>query len=227
MEGGNLNEWTANDCGEKYDTLGGTTVASRDHAHSGNYSAKMTIGATSSGGSTTATRLYRWCEQKLNRELYYSVWYFVPQRYQVQLYGWTNWMQLKGVDSQNNSPFFILGMSNFSSGAMRLGLTWWPGLKIEGPQPGQSGGRSWLSPIEVPVGRWFHVEVRHVCAPDFTGAVQVWQDGVQIFKLEGVKTRYPTGTCQWSLDNYGELLTPSPVVIYTDDVAISKTRVGP
>lgn len=227
MEGGNLNEWYANDCGDKYDTLDGSTVPTRDYAHSGRWSAKMTISATSSGGSTSATRLYRWCEQKLNRELYYSTWFYLPQRYQVNFGGWANWMQFKGVDASYNSPFFILDLANFSTGMMRLKLTWWPGLKVEGPLPGQSGGRSWLSSLEIPVGRWFQVEVRHVCAPDFAGAIQVWQDGVEIFKLEGVKTRYPTGRCEWSLNNYGEKLSPSPVVLYVDDVVISRTRVGP
>jgi hypothetical protein len=55
----------------------------------------------------------------------------------------------------------------------------------------------------------------------------VWQDGTEIFKLEGVKTRYSNGDCQWSVNNYGTGISPSPVVIYADDAIISKTRVGP
>ncbi len=55
----------------------------------------------------------------------------------------------------------------------------------------------------------------------------MWQDGVEILNLEGVRTRYDNGDCQWSANNYGEYVTPSPVVIYIDDLAISQTRVGP
>ena len=138
MEEGNLDEWFAYDCGDIYNTLDGNTVASRDIAHTGAWSAKMTISATSNASGTSATRLYRWCEQKQNRELYYSTWYFIPQRYALDLSGWLNLAQWKGVtwDKAKNDPFFILGLSNFQSGAMRLSLTWWPGLKIAGPLAG-------------------------------------------------------------------------------------------
>ncbi len=226
-----MSEWYANDGGGEYNgncsnpcssTNGSISTATQEQAHSGKWSAKLTIPGTG------AVRLWRWKEAQENREAYYSAWFFVPQRYTLQLYGWNSWWQYKSATSDGkHDPFFSLNMANFSSGTMRLQLNWWTGLKIEGPQPGQSGGRAWNSPIEIPIGRWFHVEVRYVCAADFTGAVQVWQDGSQIFDLKGVRTRYENGNCIWSVNNYGEKVSPSPVSIYVDDVAVSKTRVGP
>ncbi len=57
MEEGNLDEWYAYDCGDIYNTLDGDTVASRDRAHTGDWSAKMSISATSDASETSATRL--------------------------------------------------------------------------------------------------------------------------------------------------------------------------
>jgi hypothetical protein len=230
MEGGNLDDWwipgvPANGGGQ-YNSLDGLSVASQDYAHSGSWSAKMTISATTVNGHSSGTRLFRWHEPQQNRELYYSVWYFIPQFYTVN--GWANWFEYKSKTTDGlNDPFFFLDVRNSAStGAMYFMLTWWAGLQIEGPGPGQSGYRTWTSPLYLPVGRWFKVEARYVCAPDFTGAIQVWQDGIEIFHLEGVKTRYSNGDCQWAVANYGTNITPSPVVIYVDDAVISKTRLS-
>jgi hypothetical protein len=203
---------------------------SKDFAHTGSWSAKLTMTAKDPSDTSGANgaKIYRWNEQKQNRELYYSIWYYFPQRYALIPYGWTNWTQWRSqIIGGANDPFFILDMLNRKdTGAMYFVLTWWPGLTIEGPFPGQTGGRTWPSAINIPVGQWFHIEARYVCAGDFTGAVQVWQDGVEIFNLNGVKTRYSNGDCQWSVDNYGKGITPSNVVIYVDDAAISTTRIG-
>jgi hypothetical protein len=226
MEGGDLKEWYVERGGGKSNSGSADAVASQDFAHSGNWSAKLTI----SGTTPAATRLWRWKEARENREAYYSAWYFFPQRYSENPGGWANLSFFKSRTWYywKNDPFFLLGWHTVEpNGAPRLTLGWWRGLAIEGPQSGQSGGRGWLSPIEIPVGRWFHVEMRYVCAGDFTGAIQVWQDGVEIFKLESIRTRYPNGDCRWAISNYGEKISPSPVVIYADDAVVSKTRLGP
>lgn len=228
MEQGNLDEWHApgplgGAGGGKYDDAGGASVATREQARSGSWSAKMVIWGTG------ATRLFRWEEHERNAELYYSVWFFIPQRYTVNhaAGSWANWWQWKSLvrATRTNDPFFILDVNN-RGGEMYVMLTWWPGLDIEGPAPGQAGGRRWHSHIDLPVKRWFQVEARYKCAGDFTGAVQFWQDGTEIFSLDGVKTRYASGDCQWSLNNYGARISPSPVVIYIDDAVISTSRVG-
>jgi hypothetical protein len=224
MEQGNLDEWDADRGGGKFNTGLGEAVASRDHAHSGNWSMKMTI----SGDEMAATRLFRWKEARKRRELYYSAWYFVPQHYRLEPGGWTNWFQFKSRIAPlpwRHDPIFLIGWRNVGPrDAIHLRLAWWHGLTIEGPQPGQHGGRFWVSPIEMPIGRWFHLEVRYVCAGDFSGAIQVWQDDVEIFNLEGVKTRHAMADCRWAINNYGENLSPRPVVVYVDDAVIATSR---
>lgn len=225
-EGGDLREWyspmpTTGAGGGIYNSGDGMSVTTQEAARTGNWATKMVISSTQTDG----TRLFRWFEQTLSNELYYSAWFYFPAKYTAGYGGWLNLIQWKSVMATQNDPFFILGVNNYNKLGMPLTLTWWPGLKIEGPYPGQSGGRTWTSSLELPVGRWFNLEVRYLSAGDFTGAIQVWQDGVEIFNLNGIKTRYSDGTTQWSVNNYGYNLSPSPVVIYMDDAAISTTRV--
>jgi hypothetical protein len=226
MEQGNLDEWFADRGGGKFNTGAGDSVASRDHAHSGDWSMKVTI----SGNEMAASRLFRWREARQHRELYYSAWYLVPQHYRLDADGWTNWFQFKSrmaLMPWRHDPFFILGWRNAGPrDAMHFVLLWWQGLGVEGPRPGEHGEEPRVSPIEIPIGRWFHLEARYVCAGDFTGAVQVWQDGVEIFDVEGVKTRHAIADCRWAINNYGAHVSPRPVVIYVDDAVIATARVG-
>ncbi len=234
METGNLIQWEANiyqsaPCGGQFNSgAAASTVASTDVAHTGLWSAKMTIGSDTIG-TENGTRMFRWCEPQRNRELYYSAWYYLPVRFDVRSNGWTNVFQFKSerLDKRSIDPFFFLGVQNAPNQSMRFLLTWWDGLTIAGPFPGQSGFRTWTSPASIPVATWFNVETRYVCASDFTGAIQVWQNGVEIFRLEGVRTSYSNGDCQWSVNNYGTRIQPSPVILYVDDAVISRTRIVP
>lgn len=65
------------------------------------------------------------------------------------------------------------------------------------------------------------------------GRVTFWLNGTQIFDQTNVKTGYADCTynswCvdqQWSVNNYGNNIVPSPYVMYIDDAVISTTRVG-
>ena len=205
-------------------------MASTEHARSGLWSAKMVIGGPPTGGATNGTRMYRWCEPQQHPDLFYSVWFYLPERLTVAPS--TGWMNLFQFNSKlaghiDADPFFFLDVFNTpGTGAMRFRLTWWAGQTSEGPYPGQSGYRVWDSPQDIPVGRWFQVQARQLCAGDFTGAIQVWQDDVELFHLAGVKTRYPAGDCQWAVNNYGTDIAPASVVMYIDDAAISTRAVS-
>jgi hypothetical protein len=237
METGNLLQWEDNiyqaaPCGGQFNSGDGLTVPSQDYAHTGLWSAKMTMTGNDPSPTTNGTRMFRWCEPTRYRELFYSVWYYLPQQLTVASGGWLNVFSFKGGGA-GPDPFFMLDLRNApGTGAMTLALSWWGGLTIEGPSPGQSGYRAWTTTQTVPSGRWFQVEVRQVCDGNFGGAIQVWQDGVELFNLSGVRTRYPDtwvpkGECAWGVNNYGTGITPSPVVLYIDDAVISQSRIGP
>jgi hypothetical protein len=232
MEAGNLVGWYENNgtgpftsgdgIGRTYGNNGEYSEASKEQARSGSWSAKLAITAS----QESAVRLWRMKESKENRELYYSLWYFIPHHYKVDAGGWNNVLQYKSATPDGkHDPFFLLGWTNdATTGAMHLGLHWWQ-PSLEGPLPGQSGKRTWRFPAPMPTGRWFNIEVRYACAGDFTGTVQVWQDGVQMIKLEGVRTRYLDGNCLFAVTNYATKISPLPYYFYVDDVVISRTRV--
>jgi hypothetical protein len=111
LEGGNLNEWTLNNCGGESNSGVADTVASTEESRTGKYSAKLTW----VGPGDSATRLLRWCEPQRNTELYYSMVFF-PRIYRLGLY-W-NVFQLKSTTSSVNDPFFIPNIANRSDGDM-------------------------------------------------------------------------------------------------------------
>jgi hypothetical protein len=211
-EGGSMAQWSANGCGGIFNNGGATASTSTRVARNGRYSAQMTIQNVS---GDQGARLFRWCESRSHADLYYSTWMFFPTTFQATA-GWWNVFQFKSKTPTRNDPFFILNISNTSSGAMRFYLYDW-----------QQRRSYTQSAMEIPVGRWVHLEVRHRSSSGTDGRVTVWQDGVQLFDVSGVRTRYADGDQQWSLAHYTSSISPDPSTIYVDDVAISRTRLGP
>jgi hypothetical protein len=211
-ESGTMAQWWANSCGGIYNNGGATASTSTRVARNGRYAAQMTIQNVS---SDQGARLFRWCESRSNTELFYSTWMYFPTTHQATA-GWWNVFQYKSKTPTRHDPFFILNIGNTSSGAMRFYLYDW------------QERRSYQQSVAVlPVGRWVHVEVRYRSSSSTDGRVTVWQDGVQLFDVSGVRTRYSDGDLQWSLAHYTSAISPDPSTIYVDDVAISRTRLGP
>ena len=211
VENGDLSDWSKDDCGGQFNSGAAGSYATNATANSGSWSARMDIATPSE--PTSGTRLFRWCEPQRNRQLYYSAWYFIPTNHYVPNF-WNIW-QWKSKTSSRNDPFFTLNIGNRSDGSMHLYLFDW--------QRRNSYGQTTAN---IPVGRWFQVEGYYECAPDNTGRVIMWQDGQQLFEVSNVSTRYGDGDCQWSIDNYSDIVQPSPASIFVDDAAIGLSRIG-
>jgi len=219
MESGDLREWyrpcsgsspCGHELGGEFNSGNADCRASRDVAHTGQYSAKLTISTSPAAG----VRLFRWGETRRYADLYFSVWYYFPRRYDTPA-GWWNILQWKSKTSTRNDPFDVVNVGNRANGNMYLYLHRWVAKK------------SYSQTIkDIPVGKWVHVEAFHRCAADGTGRIRVWQDGVQLYDVQNVNTRYADGDCQWSVNNYSDQVTPSPGTIYIDDAAISTARIG-
>jgi hypothetical protein len=220
METGDMREWSqpcpgsypcGNELGGEFNSGNAASGTSRDVAHTGRYSAKLTITTPPAAG----VRLFRWGELQRYDELYFSAWYYFPKRYDTPA-GWWGIFQWKSkISATQNDPFFILNIGNRENGNMHLYMYGWQ-TKVSYPQTTK----------DIPVAQWVHVEAFYRCAADGTGKVTVWQDGVQILDAQNVDTRYANGECHWSLANYSDQVTASPTTIYIDDVAISTTRIG-
>ncbi len=214
VEAGSLAEWWlpstyqgGNNGGGEYNSGIADTVASQDYAHTGSWSAKMTVTTPSSPSS--GTRMFRWLESQTYPALFYSAWFYIPARY-VPVEYW-NLFQWKSKHAAGVDPFFVLNIGNRADGTMYFYLWDW-----------QRSKQYEQTVKNVPVGQWFKVEGFYQCAPDSTGHVTLWQDGTKLFDVTGLSTRYADGVCQWSVDNYSNGLSPATATIYIDDLAIRK-----
>jgi len=217
METGDTSQWYAPSNraygyygGGEYDSGVASSTASQDYAHTGSWSLKMTITTPSSPSS--GTRMFRWLESQTYPALYYSAWYYFPQVYSVPEY-WNVFQWKSSRSSGQNDPFYILNVGNRDDGSMYFYLYDW-----------QRGISYSQSVMNIPVGQWFHVSAFYRSAGDGTGQVAFWQDGVQLFDLSGVQTRYADGDCGWSVNNYSNGLQPTTSSIYIDDASITVAR---
>jgi hypothetical protein len=220
-ETGDLSQWYVDSGGGEFNSGAATSRASQEVAHSGRYSAEMTI--DTSVESASAVRLFRWNESRAHPEARYSAWFYFPQRSTAPV-----WWNIFSFKSRNgtaaNDPFWSLQAGNRPGGAMHLFLNWWQGLSIEGPSRGEFGGRNYSQTVrDIPVRQWTHLEVYLRQSSAFDGQIVVWQDGLELFNVNNVRTRYPApnGANEWSVNNYSESIVPSPTTIYIDDAVIS------
>jgi hypothetical protein len=77
----------------------------------------------------------------------------------------------------------------------------------------------------VPVDRWFQIEAFYRNAPDSTGHLSLWLDGVLVVDVG--RATGASGWVGWSVANVGADLSPATVTLYADDCAVSRVRVGP
>lgn len=227
METGNLSEWTAGSThGGSYDS--GDCIrppggVSTEQAHSGRYSMKMTIDTST---QESGCRQFRHEESLTGNTYYYGAWYYIPQDTSISSY-W-NVFQFKSETDVLNDPFWVLDILNRSgSGPMNLVLRW-KGV-VPGPHVGEGTALRYYRQtlMDVPVGRWFHVEAYLRQSSAYTGQITVWQDGVQIFNQDQVTTKYVGGDQRWSVNSYSDGLSPSTNSMFIDDATVSTRRVGP
>ena len=208
---GNLDQWTAGQYGEAVFNSGtGSVTPTRDVAHSGSSALKLSI--TGANGTSQAARIFRWNDPQGNSlpaSAYYSVWYYFPQNYTPAQ--WWNVLQFKSKSSSGSvDPMWVLNVGNRSNGTMYFYL--WDAM--------HSKSYDASTAVNLPVGRWVHIETYFRRSTATSGQITVWQDGVKLFDLNNIQTT-TFNNQQWSLDNYTDSIAPSSPVIYADDAVIS------
>ena len=210
-ETGNLDQWTTGQYGEAvFNTGTGSVTTTKDVAHSGSTSLKLTI--SGANGTDQAARIFRWNDPNGNAlpaSAYYSVWYYFPQNYTPSQ--WWNVLQFKTKSSSGSvDPIWVLNVGNRSNGNMYFYL--WDAMHSQSYDASTA--------VDVPVGRWVHIETYFRRSTATSGQITVWQDGVKLFDLDNIQTT-TSDNQQWSLDNYTDSIAPSSTVIYADDAEIS------
>lgn len=195
-----------------------------NHTAGGKYSAMLTISTPST--PTSGARLFRWMEPQTYPDLYYRAWYYFPQLYTPNgspaFWNVFQWKSKHPVGTGTSvDPTFVLnvGETVFNNQNVMYFYLCPPPFDDIGGGPGNCVGQS--APFTfIPVGAWTHVEAHYVCATTPTGHVTIWEDGNQLFDFSNVETAYPSGDCQWSVNNYSNGVNPTPATIYVDDAAI-------
>jgi hypothetical protein len=233
METGDLSEWMRG-TGTRADHDSGRCsrppngVSSR-HAHRGKYSMKLTIN-TESG--TAGCRQNRDVEARTGGTFVYSAWYYLPRR-EVPIHDMWNVFQFKSdsptVVSIGTDPFWTINIVRSRRGPLRLVLKWKGGLTdhtqgVPGPFAG--------SPIQarmyrqhrtvVPIRRWFKISAHLKQSGAFSGRLVVRQNGVRLWNLRQIRTKYPDGRQSWSVANYSNGIRKDPATIYIDDAKVAR-----
>jgi hypothetical protein len=157
----------------------------------------------------------------LPTQAYYSAWYYLPQSVTVAYY----WVIMKFRAELGNPPtkkeLFDVNLTNPSAGKMSLRVFDNRDLPYGGDLPLDVPN----SPPDIPVNTWFQLEAFYRDASDSTGRFTLWLDGVQILDWQGQTGL--TSWVAWDVVSVGWGLLPEPAILYVDDCAISRTRVGP
>lgn len=195
-------------------------VTTTEQSKSGKKSLKITIDTSV---EETGIRFFRWHEPQNYPDAYYSCWYFIPQL--VTVPNWWNIMQFKSKrnppNDHVNNAMFTLNVGNRPNGNMFLYLY------QHGAFLGGSDQSHHQTVMDIPVGKWFNIEWHMVQSTgnNADGSLTIWQDGVELFNITNVRTKYSDGDQQWSTTSYSDALIPAEVTIYQDDVAISLSRI--
>ena len=78
----------------------------------------------------------------------------------------------------------------------------------------------------VPMGEWVHFEALYEQTQISNGTVRIWMNGELLHEAVGYPTMLSGRTIFWSVNNYGDGISPSPAGIYIDDVMIASDRTG-
>jgi len=220
------------------------SVASQDVAHSGSWSDKLSITTPNASGGISCTRMYRWNESEnpayFATGLYYSLYLYIPKLYTVNgKFLFWNLFQFKDKHPCSagacTDPFWWLIVRNRTprtASPMYVDLVWASQVTIPGPFQGNGVGYKEYHPsvgLDLPVGQWIHFEFylkqNTVTngSNNYDGRLTIWQDGVQLYDMVNVETKYPDGVQgqDWSVNLYSDGLVPNPSVIYVDDLAES------
>jgi hypothetical protein len=212
-ESGDFREWMEGDGGDAITFPTGNTVeVSNERPHTGGLAAKLTISPGADGQQQNAV-LQRFGE--LPQEAFYSAWYYLPRSVGVRTFWVIFKFQMQSAATGNQ--LYDLDLVNLPSGEMSLIL-----------YDHRTADRVALDVTDpvVPVGQWFHLEAFYRNANDTTGHATFWLDGRAIVDIAN-QPMAPTSWVEWDACSVGENLDPVPAVIFVDDAAISRTRVGP
>jgi hypothetical protein len=207
LETGDFSQWSTGGNGGTFVSTNGSLTLVESPVHGGRYAMKASISAA---GNLTYARAFR--QDGLPAQAYYSVWFYLPQRYTVTGLYWNVFEMSGRNDPANaNSAVAIWSLNLRQSSAGDLVWYVWDGLRSQDLLPTAS--------VSPPIGRWFRVEAFIRQATDQTGRAAFWIDGKPFIDQGGVST-VPTDWMSWTVGSVSPDLAEQPADIYIDDAMI-------
>lgn len=247
FETGDLSQWpsysgeqTSFDSGECIRPKNGVST---DFSFSGNYALKMSIDSTSKKSNIfqqkdSGCRQFRFKEMNELDEVYLTAWYYLPKKYVVTPPGWAMFGQIKSKRDQGqgqSDPIWAWKIETSNDDNLYLHLNF--KAAMDGPfvdseyiyhkaNDGEFNHHEFYQDtIPIPINEWFNLQVYVKQSETYEGQIIVWQDDVEIFNLENIKTKYPGSSSNWSVTSYGGNIIPNIFTVYVDDVSISTKKV--
>jgi hypothetical protein len=195
--------------GRYYTSPAAQLAVSRERAHSGSSSLKITL--QTDGGALRIAKLLR--EGTLVDELTFSAWFLLPEKYRIDDY--LNLLQLRGrTNSNGNGEDVSLWDVNLRTRNDRL--EW---FVYDHSKQKEAPLAVPISPA-VPINTWFQltIQIRQATGPD--GRIRVLQGDTLMLDLKGVPT-VPSRFLQCNVGGLSPDMVPSPGIIFVDDVALT------
>ncbi len=207
FENDNFNDWLEPQDGGYCYELGGTYSIVTTPVHTGNYAAAFTVNPNAS--ALSQARCVR--QGVLPASAYYGAWYYVPVLETNDGGNW-NLFHFQGADPPNTATenLWDLSLINEKDGAVQPSV-----YDFKRGTPHDMA-------VTIPIGTWFHLEVRLTRSSGNTGEFTVYVDGTSVLDLTGIETDDTTWG-QWYVGNYASTIAPSPATVYVDDVTIETT----
>jgi len=175
--------------------------------HSGRFAAAFRVKAGNADGHQA--RCVR--QGVLPTAAYYGAWYFVPA--QAANAGLWNLVHFQGGPPSGLHGLWDVSLENGADGDLELVVFDFLNGTTHKPN----------TPVPIPIGTWFHVELYWRRAADATGQVALYQDDRLLLEAKQLVTD-DTSWGQWYVGNLASRLTPNDSTLYVDDVTIRSTR---
>jgi Polysaccharide lyase len=220
METGDLSQWRQADAGGAFNDASGRVAAVRGPARSGRFSLALSISGADGRSEPRAARIFRWGTRTgapLPRSGWYGAWFYFPRRY-TGLRWWNIFQWKTKVSDDRTDPTLLLNVDNRRSARGPMYVELWNAIE---------GRTVAASRVNLPVGRWVHLEALYRWSDERTGRVTVFQDGRRVMAVRGVRTAYTSSdrdARQWAVSNYTDRVRPPAATIYVDDAAVRTAR---
>lgn len=172
--------------------------------HGGRHAA---VFAVSSDPSKDGAQARCFLQGILPKDAYYGAWFYLPTS--TSSAGNWNLMHIPGGMPDSWHGLWDVSLDMTPDGNLSLYL--FDALR--------GAVRTPASAPPIPIGSWFHIEVRLLRAKDATGMVALFQDGALLVELTDLITD-DADFGQWYVGNLVESISPPESVLYVDDVTI-------